>query len=211
VSGLRDRLDQVLVCTRADLSQLPPLPQLGLPDGVSIRDLDLDDVDDATTWLDVHNRSYGHAWRTDEMRSAMLDHRHIRVTRTFLLLDRDAPVAVASIGRFRRNEDVGVGHYLGVVPEAQGRRFGHVISAHRYRALRDEGVVHCESQTHIGRVRSLFIHFDCGFGPKWRLDPWNNPDTWSTTTRAVTNARLFALQARWRSRRLIEQRRSASH
>lgn len=201
MSTRRARLDGVLVATRGNLADLPPLH---LPEGTEIRPLDLHDPTDTAVWLDVHNRSYGHRWTVDELRAAVLEHRSIRVTQTFVLLDRGDAVAVASIGRFRADEAIGAGHYLGVVPDAQRRRLGFTISVHRYRALRDEGVETAESQTHIARTGSLLIHFDCGFRPKWRLDPWNNPDTWSRGERLIADVRLAWLYSRWRFRRLTQ-------
>ena len=165
------------------------------------------DARDVRLWLDAHNAAYGHSWTDAEFVAAILEHRHIRVTRTFLV-DVDGEIAgAASIGRFRRNERIGVGHYLGVTPRAQGQGLGRALVAYRYRELRDEGVEECESQTHIGRTPALMLHFDCGFRPKWHLDPWNNPDTWSKPMRALTNIRLYELYRRW-SRRDRRARRN---
>lgn len=194
MSARRAELDGVLVCTRSDLVSLP---RVELPPNVSIREMDTADASDRRAWLAVHNAAYGHAWQENEFRAAVTEHRHIHVTHTFLLEADGEPVGVASIGHFRRNERVGAGHYLAVDPRAQRTGLGRVLVAYRYHELRSLGFDDCESQTHIGRTPSLLLHFDCGFHPKWRLDTWNNPDTWSRPVRALTNARLFALYERW--------------
>jgi GNAT superfamily N-acetyltransferase len=194
VSASAER-DNVLVCTQGELAHLPAGSVLA---GCEIRELDLHHPPDVNVWLTVHNASFGNQWTERELVAAVLEHDHIRVTRTFLASFNDVPSAVASIGRFRRNDQIGVGHYLGVVPECQGIGLGRALAIHRYAALRDEGVRIAESQTHIGRVRSLRLHFDLGFRPKWGLDAWNNTDRWSTSTRLMTNARLQLLYRRWR-------------
>ncbi|HXY92125.1 MAG TPA: GNAT family N-acetyltransferase [Acidimicrobiia bacterium] len=192
-----NRLDNVLVCTRSDLSGLLPVE---IPSGATIREMNMGDAADVRRWLDVHNAAYQHQWTETEYRNVILEHRHIRVSRTFLLDVDGQIVGTASIGRFRRNENVGVGHYLGVVPSEQSHGLGRVLVAYRYHALRDEGVTECESQTQIKRVSSLRLHFAFGFVPKWHLDEWNNPDTWSAPVRAITNVRLYALHRRWLAR-----------
>jgi GNAT superfamily N-acetyltransferase len=195
MTSLRSRLDGVLVCTRSDLSALPAP---SLPPGVTMRELDLNDAEDSSTWLSVHNPAFDHTWTRREVQRAMLDHDHIAVTRTFLLSTDDRPAAVASIGHFRRAPQIGVGHYLAVLPSMQHAGLGRAITVHRYNVLRGEGFRACESQTHIGRVASLRLHFDCGFTPKRGLDAWNNPDTWSTPERAVADLRLYWLHRRWK-------------
>ncbi len=184
----------VLVATRSDLTHLPTLE---LPPGASIRPMRHEDPTDRHLWLDVHNDAYGHTWTDAELDAAVLEHRHIRVTDTYLIaLDGDV-VGAASIGVFRRAEHVAVGHYLGVARRAQRTGVARALVVHRYTVARDRGYTACESQTHVSRVASLRLHFDCGFVPKRGLDTWNNPDTWSRTERWLADRRLERLHRSW--------------
>jgi GNAT superfamily N-acetyltransferase len=189
------RLDDALVCTRTeDLSTLPELPST--PD-LGFREMDMADPDEIATWLAVHNDAFGHTWGVEQFRGAILEHPHFEIRRTFFVTQGDRTLGAASIGVFRRNPRVGVGHYLGVSGEAQSLGLGRLLVLHRYHALRDSGIRECESHTHIGRVRSLRIHFECGFAPKVHFDDWNTPNTATPPVRAITNARLKALYRRW--------------
>jgi GNAT superfamily N-acetyltransferase len=193
------RLDQALVCTRTE--DLATLPELRPTPGHHFREMDMADPAEVATWLAVHNDAFGHVWGVEQFRGAILEHPHFEVWQTFFVMDGATALGAASIGVFRRNRDVGVGHYLGVSPKAQGLGLGRELVLYRYRALRDSGIAQCESHTHIGRARSLWIHFECGFVPKLRFDDWNTPNTATAPVRALTNARLKALHRRWRRER----------
>ena len=189
------RLDRTLVCTRTE--DLGTLPELPATPRCEVREMDMTDPDDVAVWLAVHNDAFGHTWDVDQFERAILRHPYFDVWTTYFALDGDKAIGAASIGVFRGNPEVGVGHYLGVSRKAQGMGVGRTLVVHRYHALRRAGIVQCESHTHIGRVGSLRIHFDCGFSPKLRFDDWNTPSTASAPVRALTNLRLTGLHRRW--------------
>jgi GNAT superfamily N-acetyltransferase len=199
VTSLRDYLDGALVVTRCD--DLTKVPPARLPDDFRIAEMDMQDPADVDAWLKVHNDSFGHSWRPENFEGAILKHPKIRVDHTFFVLRGDEPVGAASVGVYRGNEATGVGHYLGVKKEAQSSGVGRQLVAHRYVALAESGITSCESQTHISRRPSLWIHFGFGFRPKYRLDTWNNPENVVPPVRLLTNARLWAFYRRWRSSR----------
>jgi GNAT superfamily N-acetyltransferase len=195
MAGLRSRLDGVLVVTRGEhLDRVTP-PEL--PSGCTIRDLDPNRPADVDAWLSVHNPALGHGWGPDDFRREVVDHRRVDVHTTYLLLEGDDPVGVASVGVFRVNPTVGVGHWLSVRPDRQGRGLGRLLTAHRYHQLAGEGIEVAESQTHLARRGSLAIHFGLGFRPKYRLDPWNNAPP-PLALRLQADARLWACFRRWR-------------
>lgn len=193
------RFDQALVCTRTeDLATLPALPETP---GCGFREMDMGAGIDVATWLAVHNDAYDHDWDAEQFERAILRHPYFDVWKTFFALEGETAVGAASIGVFRGNPSVGVGHYLGVTKRAQRLGVGRSLVVYRYHALRDAGIVQCESQTHIGRVGSLRIHFECGFVPKLHFDPWNTPNTAALPVRLLTNARLKGQYQRWRRER----------
>jgi GNAT superfamily N-acetyltransferase len=190
------RLDDVLVVTRcADLRGLPP------PDAASpyrVEPLDMSDPADVTRWLTVLNAAFGRRWGPAEHRRALLCHPVVRIRHTVAAVAPDGTVAgVASVGVFRADEEVGLGHYLCVLPAAQGSGVGRLLLRHRYRLLADEGIRVAESQTHLSRRRSLLLHFEHGFVPKYRHDPWNSPDPSPRALRWTARARLWALHRAW--------------
>lgn len=200
MSGLRHRLDRVLVVTRCEtLDRVPPAH---LPPGCSIRELDPDRPADVALWLAVHNPALGHAWEPADFRREVVEHRAVDVRSTWLLFEGDEAVGTASVGVFRHNPAVGVGHWLSVRPDRQGRGLGRVLTTHRYHQLATQGLEVAESQTHVGRRPSLVIHFGLGFRPKFRFDPWNNPPP-PPALRLQAATRLWALHRRW----LLAQRR----
>ena len=189
------RLDRVLVCTRTeDLGTLPELPATPPCD---VREMDMADPADVAVWLAVHNDAFGHAWDVDHFERAILRHPYFDIWKTYFAVVDGTTVGVASMGVFRGNHEVGVGHYLGVCRKAQEMGVGRTLVLHRYHALRRAGIVQCESHTHVGRTASLRIHFECGFSPKLRFDDWNTPSTASAPLRTLTTIRLMRLYRRW--------------
>jgi GNAT superfamily N-acetyltransferase len=156
-------------------------------------------------WLRVNNDAYERDWGEAEFRAAVVEHRHIEVTGTFFIEGAEEPLGVASFGFYRTRPEIAAGHYFGVVKRVQGQGLAKQLVVQGYAALRDQGYLTCETQTHIGRQRSLRMHFDCGFVPVRGLAAWNNPDDWSRADRLITDARLFGMYRRWHrtpSRRL---------
>jgi GNAT superfamily N-acetyltransferase len=196
-TSFRARLDSVLVFVRSDLSGVP---EIALPPGYEIRAMDMGSGSDIATWLAIHNDAYGHEWDEDNYRRAILEHPYLTVQHTFFAVDKEVPVGAASVGTYRGNEKVAVGHYLGVMRRAQRRGLANALVAHRYAVMRDAGFTACESQTHLGRTGSLLIHFECGFQPKPRRDRWNNPANAPKPFQVLANRRLRALYRSWRHR-----------
>ena len=175
----------------------PALP----PPGFEIREMDIDDPADVAAWLAVHNDAFDHDWGVADFEDAILGHPVVRVDATFLVTRGDEAVGTGSVGAYRRNEQVGIGHYLGVKRSARSLGLGHVICVRRLEALAERGIRFCEDQTHISRRESLWVHFDLGFHPKYRFDEWNSEDPVPAPVRGLTSARLWALHQRWRRSR----------
>lgn len=186
-------VDEVLVCLRGRLADVPELP---LPDGVEVRELDPADQSDVRTWLRVHNAAFDRTWDEENHRLAMVENPVVVVDRTYLAERDGQVVATASIGRFRRNEEVGLGHYLAVHPDARGIGLATGLCSLRYRALAALVDV-AEAQTHLHRVGSLRAHFACGFRPKVGPDPWNSLDPVDGPVREEADRRLVAVHEAW--------------
>ena len=194
MNAVLERLRGGLVCTQAALADLPA-PRDPAP--FRIREMDMTWPDDVAAWLEIHNDAFGRAWGTVDYTRAILGHPHIRVLHTFFVLAGDQPVGAASVGVYRANPAVGVGHYLGFRRDARRHGLAKALVLHRYHALAAHGISVAESQTYLRHPESLRIHFECGFRPKPRRDPWNNPDPAGPLARLVTRHELDRLYARW--------------
>jgi Acetyltransferase (GNAT) family len=78
-----------------------------------------------------HNDAYGHDWDEDDYRRAILEHPYLAVRDTFFVVGENGPVGAASVGTYRGNEEVAVGHFLGVMRGFQCLGLGKALVAHR--------------------------------------------------------------------------------
>jgi len=191
---LRWMLDEVVVCTAGDPTRLP---EASLPAGYSLRTLDALDLKDARAWLAVHNEAFERTWGLADYRRAILDHPHYDVQGILFVEHEGRPVAAAAYCVYRRNRNVGCGHYGAVVTAHRRRGLGRAMSVLRYRKLRELGVTRVESETTVGRSSSLLVQFGLGLRPKLRLDDWNTPDTAARLARRIANVRLEHLYRRF--------------
>jgi GNAT superfamily N-acetyltransferase len=187
--------DGVLVCVRGRLADVPEVP---LPPGLSLRDMDPDDEGDVDRWLTVHNAAFDRRWERENHRLAMVDNPVVVVDRTYFAERDGVVVGTASVGRFRGNLEVGVGHYLAVHPSARGLGLATALCSARYTALAQDVDV-AEAQTHAHRVGSLRSHFRCGFEPKVGPDPWNSLEPSHGPLREEADRRLLEAYAAWRA------------
>lgn len=187
--------DDVLVCVRGRLAEVPDLP---LPAGFRLREMDPDDEADVERWLVVHNAAFDRSWTAENHRLAMVENPVVVVDRTYLAERDGIVVGTASIGRFRGNLEVGVGHYLAVHPSARGVGLATALCSARYTALAATVEV-AEAQTHAHRVGSLRAHFRCGFVPKPGIDPWNSMTPTSGPLREEADRRLAEAHASWQA------------
>jgi GNAT superfamily N-acetyltransferase len=152
-------------------------------------------------WLVVVNAAFERTWTEENHRLAMVENPVLEVDRTFLVERDGEPVGTASIGRYRGNPDVGIGHYLAVHPSAQRHGLALALCSHRYRAMARTGLAVAEAQTHLHRIGSLRAHFRCGFEPKTTIDHWNSLTPPSGPVRDEADRRMGEAYASWRAGR----------
>lgn len=190
-----EHLREVTVCTHGSIVGFAAAP--AALDGIHVREIDANDPAVLDQWLAVHDAAYGERWGADEFRARIVEHPWFDIRHTYVASDDDGPLGIASAGLFRRNESVGIGHYLGVTPRARGRGVARALLARRYRALCDDGVTRAESHTLLGRTDALGAHFSAGFVPKTALDPWNPPPRPDVARFAEATEVLVELHRRW--------------
>lgn len=208
VSWLGD-LDSALVCSQGDLARLPALDRDITP--LYVREMRMHDPADIAAWLEVHNDAFDSAWGAPDYEREILHHPTVAVRHTYLIMDGARAIGAASAGVYRRNPEVGVGHFVGLRRTAHGRGLGRHIVLYRYHRLREAGIRLCESETTLRNHESLGIHFACGFRPKPRLDAWNSPDPGDALQRWITQVRLRRFYRRWSRERSRSPASRASH
>lgn len=194
IRSLLDRLNSVRVCLQYDLERLPPLVDIT---PLYLREMNMRDEAEVTIWLDIHNDAFGRAWGPAEYESAILRHPMFLVTHTYFVIDGRGPIGAGSMGINRKNEEIGIGHYLQVRGGAQGLGVGKYLALYRLHRLKELGLRRCEIVTTLRHRRSLFIHFDCGAKPKLRLDYWNDLGQPSALARRIVHYRLNGLYREW--------------
>jgi GNAT superfamily N-acetyltransferase len=192
-AAVRRKLDSALVCTHGMPSFLPP-PEP--PPGFWLEEMDMEDPADIRRWLAVHNAAFGRDMGIEGYRAGIVDHPHYEIRKVLLLLDSEGPLGSAAAGAFRRNPEVGAGHYLAVAKRARGSGLGRLLTRWQGWELYNLGVRRAEGETQISRTASLMLQFALGWEPKYRFDDWNTPDHVSPLVRAITNARLKRLYER---------------
>lgn len=209
VVGWLDALESAPVCSQGDLARLPPLDRDIAP--LSVREMRMHDPADIAAWLEVHNDAFASAWGVADYEREILRHPTVAVWHTYLIMDGDRAIGAASAGVYRRNPEVGVGHFVGLRRAVHGRGLGRHLVLYRYHRLREAGIGLCESETTLRNHESLGIHFDCGFRPKLRLDAWNSPDPGDALQRWITRLRLRRFYRRWSRERSRSPASPASH
>jgi len=132
--------------------------------------------EDIAHWISIHNNAFGRNWNKNNFSKSVVNHKDLNIYHTYFLMDREKHIGAASVGVFRRNENIGVTHYAALIKERQGQGLGKYLIQYRYHKLREVGVTVCENETKIGYPESIRIHFDCGAQIKTKPDYWNTQD-----------------------------------
>ncbi|WP_124681858.1 GNAT family N-acetyltransferase [Candidatus Viridilinea mediisalina] len=166
-------LNKVLVYTQGSLSDIPTLPE---GHKFTIQEMDMCSPSDINTWLTIYNDAFRRQWDAEQFKKDVLQHPHVLVTNTFFLLAHSKPIGITSIGVFRRNQDIGVGHYIGIKHSWQGKGIGRYLAILRFNLLKCRNIAIAESETTLRHQDSIRLHFSLGFKPKKKPDYWNTND-----------------------------------
>ncbi len=181
---------------------------------LTVEEMDMRDEAQIKSWLEIHNDAYERNWKRLKYEEKILNHHLISVLKTYFVMDEAKPVAATSIGVWRKNEKIGVGHYAAVRKEYQNRGLGKYLFLYRAHKLKDMGVEIIDNQTNLSHPKSILIHFDVGCVIKDRPDPWNTPDFFPSVLRRIVNYRLRKLYLHWeavRNKRAWRDSRTGLH
>ncbi len=188
-----DLLSPVIV-TKINLHSLPYFePNVS----INIQEMDYDNGGHIRDWIEIHNGAFKRNWKRAEFERAMTGNKTVRVIKTFFLNKNGVPVGTASIGNYHANNRIGTGHYLCLMPEFQGKGLGKYLAHFRYNELKKLNFSEAESETRINCTKSIYIHFELGFEPKNKMDPWNSARGSSMVPETIASARLNRLHESW--------------
>ena len=194
-------LDIVNVHLRLETQRIPTLQEDISP--LTIKEMDMMDDDQIKKWLEIINDSFGRNWKQKNYQEKVLNNPLINVLKTFFVMDGERPIGVSSIGLWRKNPEIGAGHYGAILKEYHNRGIGKYLFLFRVHALKDLGVEIIDAQSNLSHPKSLFIHFDSGYLIKDGPDYWNTPDYFPRIIRRLVNARLKKLYVEWKEHRKI--------
>ena len=191
------KLDFVNVHLRLETRNLPPMTMDISP--LTVEEMDMRDEAQIKSWLEIHNDAYERNWKHVNYEKKIVNHPLVRILKTNFVMDGTKPIAANSIGVWRKNEKIGVGHYVGVRKEYQNRGLGKYLMLFRTQKLKDMGVEIIDLETNLSHPKAVMMHFDRGFVIKDGPDPWNTPDLFPSIIRRIVNYRLRKLYMHWKA------------
>lgn len=181
-----------------DLYNLPELPNIS---PMYIKEMATDNECEIDVWLQIIGQSFSRSLKHADYKKAIVDHNEYLVTHTYLLMQGKEYIGVVSEGVFRKDEKIGVTHYLGLKRSYLGRGLGKYLILYALHRMRDKGIEFCEGESNLEHVKSLCIHFDFGFRPKNR-DYWNVENVTPWPFNIITYRRFCALYSNWQKKLL---------
>ena len=151
-----------LLMRRPDLLSLPSLP--ALPDGYTLRQKRLEDNGAVAAVLD---RAFAdEAW--DAVRVADTLNEQQGVKQTFVIDFWGLPIATASARlRYDRFPGSGYLHWVAVVPDHQGKRFGFFVSLAVLHTFTGLGCADAVLETQDHRLAAIKTYLALGFLPQY--------------------------------------------
>jgi hypothetical protein len=189
-------IDSVIICTQRELSAVPPLPQNRQ---IVVREMDTSDPVDVSWWLAIHNDAFSRQWTATDFQQNVVDHPHLLITQTYFLVIEREPIGALSVGAFRRNQNVGIGHYMSLKKRWHGKGLGKYLILLKLNSLKNLGMTFAESETTLIRRESIYLHFSSGFHPKNGLDQWNTPDVSVRPIRILAWRKFHRMYREWSS------------
>ena len=121
----------------------------------------------------------------------VIQHPYYSVIETFFLVDGVKPIAIVSAAYFKKNNKIGVTHYLGISQEYKGQKLGKYMILYALHYLRKNGFNQCEAESYLKYKESLGIHFNFGFKPKTKFENWNTFDNSNLISKILTKSELL--------------------
>ncbi len=177
------------------------MPQLHDVSPLYVKEISTNDEFQINDWLKIINQSFLRRWQKKDFVKNIKNHVVYDVHHTYFLMDSKRCVGVVSEAVFKKNQQVGVTHYLGLDKNYLGCGFGKYLILFTLHKMKEHGLKSCEGESTFNYVKSLFIHFDLGFCPKYRLDYWNTANHAPILLRPIISYKLSRLYKKWQKRK----------
>jgi len=165
--------DDVLVYFRGHLHSLPELSDRN---DVTVNSVNMYDTNVINRWVDIHNDAFNRSWGRKEYQDNIINHDYYDIFEMFELRYHGEIAGMCAIGKYKKNDHIGVGHYIGIKKDFQSLGLGKYLSLYRYHKLRDDyGLEIAEIETKLRHHTSIMLYLKFGFEPKLDADPWNTP------------------------------------
>ena len=126
-------------------------------------------------------------------KNSITEHKYYDVLHTYFMVDNNLPVAIVSTARFKKNNQIGITHYLGINIKYYGKGLGKYMILYALHKLREEGYKIVEGESLLKYKKSLGIHFDFGFKPKEKIEYWNTPSNVNLISKIITRKKFNRL------------------
>jgi GNAT superfamily N-acetyltransferase len=170
VNYFRINKNSIIILKCDDLRNIPELPKINF----TIRSMNINSQSDIDNWLEIMRISFKRSNLSNkDFFNNIIQHPNYSVIETFFLIDDVKPIAIVSAGYFKKNNKMGVTHYLGISQEYKGQKLGKYMILYALHYLRKNGFNQCEVESYLKYKESLGIHFNFGFKPKTKFENWN--------------------------------------
>lgn len=152
-----------------DPAIMPPFP---VPEAYEIRTFE---PGEESVWTRIVNATIGLEWTVETSREELMDRPQFDPEGLFFATRDDEPVGTACAWRDDPgDEDVGVLHMVGVLPNHQGHGLGAVLCRHVLQYFADRTVSLVRLDTDDWRLPAIGLYLRLGFEPLCR-DPSHEP------------------------------------
>ncbi len=188
VNYFRINKNSIIILKCDNLGNVPELPNIKY----SIRSMNINSQSDIDYWLEIMRVSFNRSnISKKDFYDNVIQHPYYSVIETFFLVDGVKPIAIVSAAYFKKNNKIGVTHYLGISQEYKGQKLGKYMILYALHYLRKNGFNQCEAESYLKYKESLGIHFNFGFKPKTKFENWNTFDNSNLISKILTKSVLL--------------------
>jgi GNAT superfamily N-acetyltransferase len=168
IKFLKNAYGELTACevhVQANLDNILPLPDIS---PYHFKNFDIHSQNDILRWIEIVNDAYPDSnINISQAESLLTNHHFLNNVESFMIWDKDEPVATVSIGTYKSNPEVGGLFRLAVRKDYQNKGLGKSIILLGYYKLMDRGIKFGESVISSHRTKSMILHFKCGMFPQY--------------------------------------------
>jgi GNAT superfamily N-acetyltransferase len=161
-------LSRVSVYLQADLDHLPPLKDVS---PYYIRQMDFENENDISLWVDCVNDAYSefgeHKLKDQDASSYLSHHLFMNVWGVFFIMNEKQVIGAITYGTYKENSKIGCVSRIAVKSDYKGKGLGKFIINYAFHHLRSKGIEYGQSIIGLKRKTSILTHMKCGFFPQY--------------------------------------------